>query len=132
MPTVVFLNSFARFRDAVMDTLTTQGWDGVICEDENPPAEAVAVIGGPDGMSLFPQLPNLRLLQVPFTGVDWLKEEVIPQGCTVANVHGMEVPIAEYVMTGSKFACTSPSTVCCPAAGRMDATCAAIFPDRLP
>eukprot|EP01043_Picozoa_sp_COSAG02_P019044 COSAG02_NODE_906_length_16039_cov_4.410289_16_plen_125_part_00 len=72
-------------------------------DGETPPAEAVAVIGGPDGVALFPQLPNLRLLQVPFTGVDWLEEEMVPAGCTVANVHGMEGPISEYVLTGSKL-----------------------------
>ncbi len=32
MPTVVFLNSFARFRDAVMDALAEPGWVGVTCE----------------------------------------------------------------------------------------------------
>ncbi len=32
MPTVVFLNSFARFRDAVMDAITAADWVGVTCE----------------------------------------------------------------------------------------------------
>ncbi len=67
-------------------------------------------------MALFPQLPNLRLLQVPFTGVDWLDEEMVPEGCTVANVHGMEGPISEYVMTGSEL--THRSLPCKPIASR--------------
>lgn len=115
MPKVVFLNSFARFGDAVMDTLSVEGWVGVTCEDgEAPPADAIAVVGGPDGMALFPQLPNLELLQVPFTGVDWLDEDTLPAGCTVANVHGMEGPISEYVLTGSESSPRPAGCLRCP------------------
>ena len=102
MPTVVFLNSFARFADDVMAEVSEKGWVAVKTEadDEAPPADALAAIGGPDGAALFSQMPSVRLLQVPFTGVDWLDPSGIPSGCTVANVHGMETPIAEYVLTG--------------------------------
>ena len=82
-----------------METVTAEGWVGVTCEDgESPPAEAVAVVGGPDGVALFSQLPNVQLLQVPYTGVDWLQEDLVPDGCTVANVHGMEGPISECLL----------------------------------
>lgn len=40
----------------------------------------------------------LRLLQVPFTGTDWLDEEAVPPGVSVCNVHNQDVGIAEYVL----------------------------------
>ena len=41
---------------------------------------------------------TVKLLQVPFTGVDWLEPAELPAGCAAANVHGMDPPIAEYVL----------------------------------
>ena len=101
MPTVVFVNSFARFADDVMDAVTERGWAAVkVVEGEAPPSDTIAAIGGEDSAALFSQMPNVQLLQVPYTGVDWLDPSGIPSGCTVANVHGMETPIAEFVLTG--------------------------------
>lgn len=37
------------------------------------------------------------LLQVPGAGADKIALDALPTGCTVCNVHGHEVPIAEYV-----------------------------------
>ena len=89
---VVFLNSFTRFAGDVMKALSSTGWVPVEWSDgDDPdalPRDAIAAVGGADGVELFPQLPALQLLQVPFTGVDWLDEGAVPPGCTVANVHG--------------------------------------------
>ena len=42
--------------------------------------------------------PALRLLQVHFTGTDWLARSAVPEGVAVCNATGMEVPIAEWVL----------------------------------
>lgn len=63
-----------------------------------PSAVKVVVGGGPDILEICRELPGVKLLQQPWTGMDWLQPSEVPAGCTVANVHGMDPPIAEYVM----------------------------------
>ena len=46
----------------------------------------------------WPQVPDLKLYQIPFTGFDWLRPEDVPKGCTVCNAFEHEIAIAEYVM----------------------------------
>ena len=43
---------------------------------------------------------QLRLIQVPFSGMEWLKKEWLPDGCIVCNTNQHSEPIAEYVMLG--------------------------------
>jgi len=43
---------------------------------------------------------RLRLIQVPFSGMEWLKKEWLPDGCIVCNTNQHSEPIAEYVMLG--------------------------------
>ena len=43
---------------------------------------------------------QLQLIQVPFSGMDWLKKEWLPEGCRVCNTNQHSEPIAEYVMLG--------------------------------
>jgi len=43
---------------------------------------------------------GLRLIQVPFSGMDWLKKEWLPNDCIVCNTNQHSEPIAEYVMLG--------------------------------
>ena len=43
---------------------------------------------------------QLRLIQVPFSGMDWLKKEWLVSGCKVCNTNQHSEPIAEYVMLG--------------------------------
>jgi phosphoglycerate dehydrogenase-like enzyme len=43
---------------------------------------------------------QLRLIQVPFSGMEWLKKEWLPVGCIVCNTNQHSEPIAEYVMLG--------------------------------
>ncbi|MFO5276463.1 hypothetical protein RCL00_24825, partial [Salmonella enterica subsp. enterica serovar 1,4,[5],12:i:-] len=38
-----------------------------------------------------------RLLQIPGAGADKIALDVLPRDCIVCNVHGHEVPIAEFV-----------------------------------
>ena len=41
---------------------------------------------------------NLKLIQLPLTGYDWLPMDAIPAGCVVANAYGHEIAVAEYVI----------------------------------
>lgn len=41
---------------------------------------------------------SARLLQAPSTGLDGIALDALPPQCAVCNVHGHEVPIAEYVL----------------------------------
>ena len=43
---------------------------------------------------------QLQLIQVPFSGMEWLKKEWLPDGCIVCNTNQHSEPIAEYVMLG--------------------------------
>ena len=43
---------------------------------------------------------QLQLIQVPFSGMDWLKKEWLAPGCIVCNTNQHSEPIAEYVMLG--------------------------------
>jgi len=43
---------------------------------------------------------QLQLIQVPFSGMDWLQKEWLPAGCIVCNTNQHSEPIAEYVMLG--------------------------------
>lgn len=43
---------------------------------------------------------KLQLIQVPFSGMDWLKKEWLQDGCIVCNTNQHSEPIAEYVMLG--------------------------------
>ena len=59
--------------------------------------QADALVGGRIRGN-WPDVPNLKLYQIPFTGFDWLHPEDVPKGCTVCNAFEHEIAIAEYVM----------------------------------
>jgi len=60
-------------------------------------ADCDALIGGHVGGTPLPA-PHLKLLQIPFTGHDWLDPDLLPAGCVVCNTYEHEIPIAEYVL----------------------------------
>ena len=39
---------------------------------------------------------NLRLLQIPFAGIEWLNPNLLPKKLMVANASGHEIAMAEY------------------------------------
>ena len=103
----LFLGSWGRFVSRAQGMLKSEGW--VLLEWTDGGAEPLAdllarsppvavVIGGPEAVAVVARLSAPKLLQVPFTGVDWLDPGALPDGCAVANVHGMDQPIAEYVL----------------------------------
>ncbi|WP_416900114.1 MAG: 2-hydroxyacid dehydrogenase [Minwuia sp.] len=61
--------------------------------------EADAMVGGHIAAP-WPAMPKLKLFQIPFTGFDFLKPEVLPAGCLVCNTYEHETSIAEYILLG--------------------------------
>ncbi len=59
--------------------------------------EADAVVGG-NILGDWPEVPRLKLYQIPFAGYNWIGPDDIPTGVTFCNTYEHEIPIAEYVM----------------------------------
>ena len=60
-----------------------------------PQADALVagnVVGG------WPEVPKLKLYQIPFAGYNWMTSADIPKGLPFCNTYDHEIPIAEYVM----------------------------------
>lgn len=97
-PTVLFTQKWGRFISRVQAQLKSE-WRLVSNLDGVDPSDVKVVVGGgPDVLKTVRALPGVLLLQQPWTGMDWLDTSMVPAGCSVANVHGMDPPIAEYVM----------------------------------
>ena len=97
-PVALFSATWGRFMPRVAALLQTD-WRLVSSLEGVDPERVVAVVdGGPAALDVVAKLPRVRLLQQPWTGVEWLKPERVPPQTTVCNVHGMDPPIAEFVM----------------------------------
>jgi len=64
-------------------------------------ANASALIGGMGETNKLLRAAGdrLKLLQVPFVGMEWLDESAVPPGVYVCNVHDQDVGISEYVLS---------------------------------
>ncbi len=91
-------------RKELMEQNLTTSWNiSTWSEDEDfarfaellPKADAV-VAGSIKGT--WPSAPNLKLRQVPHTGINWVTPDDMPKGCIVCNTFGHEIAIAEYVL----------------------------------
>ena len=107
MPTVLIQGAIANFRADLMHRFAPDGWtvttwdpatDAV--ETFAPLAAAADVIVGGGPPTPWGDVPNLKLFQVPWTGVDFTAPEKMPIGVPVANTYEHESAIAEYVMLG--------------------------------
>ena len=64
--------------------------------------KAEIIVTGFDAMNagnVFKNIPkanNLKLLQIPFVGIDWLDRSFIPSDVMIANASGHEIAMAEY------------------------------------
>ncbi|MEM1314528.1 MAG: 2-hydroxyacid dehydrogenase [Pseudomonadota bacterium] len=58
---------------------------------------ADVVVGGALAID-WPEVPNLKLFQIPWTGHDFTAPEKMPKGVPVANTFEHETAIAEYVL----------------------------------
>ena len=63
-------------------------------------ADAEVIVGGRFKASDFPDVSNLKLYHIPFTGFDWLDGSAMPPGSQVCNTFEHEIAIAEYIMAG--------------------------------
>ncbi len=109
--TVLLLGRYgAANRERLAKQLTSRWQIAVWTPDESDEVlaerltDADAVVLGADALlsgRALPQLhraPKLRLLQIPFSGHNWLRPEHVPAGCTVCNLNEHQSTIAEFVM----------------------------------
>lgn len=103
-PHALFFGPAAEYADEVSRRLRTAWVVETASSDPNErrrqAAAATALVGGllPANEMMRSAGPSLRLLQVHFTGTDWLEKGAVPAGVAVCNATGMEVPIAEWVL----------------------------------
>ncbi len=60
-------------------------------------ARAEVIVAGRIAIE-WPEMPKLRLRQVPSTGLNWISPAETPAGCVVCNAYGHEIAISEYVL----------------------------------
>ena len=63
-------------------------------------AERADVVVGGGIPTPWPDVPKLKLFQIPWTGFDFTAPEKMPSGVPVANTYEHESSIAEYVLLG--------------------------------
>jgi phosphoglycerate dehydrogenase-like enzyme len=61
-------------------------------------AQADVIIGGAIPLDPWPEVPRLKLFQIPWTGHEWTGPARMPKGVPVCNVFEHETSIAEYVL----------------------------------
>jgi phosphoglycerate dehydrogenase-like enzyme len=61
-------------------------------------ARADGVVGGGIPLPEWPETPQLKVFQIPWTGFDFTSPERMPSGVPVCNTFEHEISIAEYVM----------------------------------
>ena len=106
MPTALIQGRIAvqfkhLLRKELDDSWNIHVWDPAINDPEEFVAmafEADAIIGGKIPTDSWPQIPNLKLFQIPWTGYDFCSPESMPQGVPVCNCYEHERPIAEFVL----------------------------------
>jgi len=102
--TVLLAGQLVQAHGEFLATQLTTSWRIAYWTDDDGPERFADLIGGADALVTgsfrqpLPPAPRLALLQLPFTGYDWLTPALLPDGCVAANAYGHEGPIAEYVM----------------------------------
>jgi phosphoglycerate dehydrogenase-like enzyme len=101
----VFFGTYpARELKRVEKALTSTWRFTQIFDDELTSPRAVASLADADALvtSVYgrshPPAPRIRLLQSTSAGVDRIDQASIPPGCTLTNLYGHEIAIAEYVL----------------------------------
>ena len=107
MPTVLVQGAIAASRADLMQKHAPDGWQVLVWDPAIHAADDFAalaqqadvVVGG--GIPVpWPDVPNLKLFQIPWTGYDFTAPEKMPRGVPVANTFEHETAIAEYVLLG--------------------------------
>jgi len=107
MPTVLIQGRIAAPRLELLKTYLPQDWTATswdpstdVVDDFAPLAvEADVIVGG--GIPIaWPDVPKLKLFQIPWAGYDFTGPERMPKDVPVANTFEHETAIAEYVLLG--------------------------------
>ena len=107
MPTVLVQGRIAAPRAHLMRRHAPDGWDVTVWDPETDDVagfeplavEADVIVGGAIPIP-WPEVPRLKLFQIPWTGYDFTAPQKMPRGVPVANTFEHESSIAEYVLLG--------------------------------
>lgn len=103
-PTLVLLRRAAGFAVPLLEKNLKTDWQIEMWHPDDDPARlnalapSVDVLCGGVVKPEWPDMPRLKLYQIPFTGYDWLKTEDLQNGVQVCNTFEHETAIAEYIM----------------------------------
>lgn len=106
MNTVLMQGRLAVPRAAILRERLDADWQVTIWDpDRHSPAEfpalaaaADAIVGGAIPAERWPEVPRLKLFQIPWTGHEWTSAARMPKGVPVCNTYEHETSIAEYVL----------------------------------
>ena len=107
MPTVLVQGRIAAPHAHRLRAFAPEGWEVTVWDPSSDPVEAFeplalaadVIVGG--GIPIpWPEVPNLKLFQIPWTGFDFTAPEKMPTGVPVANTYEHETTIAEFIMAG--------------------------------
>lgn len=107
MPTVLVQGRIAAPHAPRLKRFAPDGWDVTVWDPSSDPVEAFeplaleadVIVGG--GVPIpWPEVPNLKLFQIPWTGFDFTAPAKMPPGVPVANTYEHETTIAEFIMAG--------------------------------
>lgn len=107
MPTVLVQGRIAAPKADLMRSHAPPGWNVMVWNPDTDPVEqfeplalqADVIVGGAIPIR-WPEVPQLKLFQIPWTGYDFTAPHKIPPGVPVANTFEHESAIAEYVLLG--------------------------------
>ena len=107
MPTVLIQGRIAAPKADLMRRYAPEGWEVAVWDPATDPVEAFEplakqadVIVGGGIPTPWPEVPNLKLFQIPWTGFDFTAPEKMPPGVPVANTYEHETTIAEFILAG--------------------------------
>lgn len=90
-------------KELIQGHLTT-AWNITTWSEDEDFAQFVELLPQADAVvaglikDTWPSAPNLKLRQIPHTGINWVAPDEMPKGCIVCNTFGHEIAIAEYIL----------------------------------
>ena len=105
MPVVLVQGAVAAPRVDLMRRHAPEGWEVLLWDPAADPPEAFPPLAGRADVIVgggiptpWPDVPKLKLFQIPWTGYDFTAPEKMPAGVPVANTFEHETTIAEFVL----------------------------------
>lgn len=107
MPTILVQGAIAVSRAELLRRYADPNWEILVWDPTNDAPEAFpelaarahVIVGGSPPVP-WPEVPNLKLFQIPWTGYDFTSPEKMPKGVPVANTFEHETCMAEYILLG--------------------------------